>query len=72
MLSILSLIKNTKWTEGMDIALNSSTAFELFSGRSLNEKFRFIRDLIILAFRIDVVKEEVEEPMQLHAGNPLR
>lgn len=50
---LITLIKQSKWIDGVLLALNSKTAHELFLNSSLQERFRFIRDHMALAFRIE-------------------
>ena len=53
-LAILTLMKQTKWFDGFSVALNSRFAKETFANRNLQEKFRFVRDILIFPFKIDV------------------
>lgn len=46
-------MKQTKWMEGILLALNSKTIHELFAKCSLKLRFRVIRDLLILPFKIE-------------------
>ncbi len=46
-------MKQTKWMEGILLALNSKAINELFAKCSLKLRFRVIRDLLILPFKIE-------------------
>ena len=50
-LQIVNLIKQVKWFEGVEIVLNSKTSHELFLNSNLQQRFRFIRDLLVFPFK---------------------
>jgi hypothetical protein len=50
---ILTLMKQTKWQDGVLLAMSSKTAALHFANSTLKERFRQVRDYLALAFRVE-------------------
>jgi len=50
---MLLYAKQIKWFDAFEILLSSKLARECFAQRTLQEKFRFVRDTLVIPFKID-------------------